>query len=308
MIRRCQVTHSADKPPVQEKQLSIGDASGFRIQLEEITFNGVDLRWGSYINHDAKVMSFHPDKKAIVSHFRIQDAGAASTHAIREKQFVVYRESPESHDLFIPPTNNKIRSFFELIVTDDFFDHIFTEESRFMERFRRYNTFNIPAPEFTAQMLPAMHSVINDMQHSPYSGALKATYLETKATELFLMQVLQLDQPSPAPAGLTPGDTERLHSIKYYIDQHYEQPLSILELARTAGINQMKLKNGFKALFNTTVFGYISGLKMQEARRLLLEEKMYVNEVADRMGYKYPQHFTAAFRKKFGLLPKDLKN
>lgn len=308
MIRRCQVTHSADQPPVQEKQLHIQDPSGFRIQLEEISFNGLDLRWGSYVNHEPRVLSFRPDKKAIVSHFRIQDAGAASTHAIREKQFVVYRELPEAHELYIPPTNHKTRSFFELIVTDDFFDHIFTEESRFMERFRQYHTFNTPSQEFTAQMLPAMHHIINDMQHAPYKGALKATYLETKATELFLMQVLQLDKPLRATAGLSAADTERLHSIKHYIDAHYEQPLSIMELARTAGINQMKLKNGFKALFNDTVFGYISGLRMQEAKRLLLEEKMYVNEVADRMGYKYPHHFTAAFRKKFGLLPKDLKN
>ncbi|HEY8955960.1 AraC family transcriptional regulator [Chitinophaga sp.] len=308
MIRRCQVTRSADQSPVQEKQLHIQDPSGFRIKLEEISFNGLDLRWGSYVNHEPRVLSFIPDKKAIVSHFRIQDAGAANTHAIREKQFVVYRESPESHELYIPPTNHKTRSFFELIVTDDFFDHIFTEESRFMERFRQYHTFNTPSQEFTAQMLPVMHHIINDMQHAPYSGALKATYLETKATELFLMQVLQLDQPFPAAAGLSAADMERLHSIKHYIDAHYEQPLSIMALARTAGINQMKLKNGFKALFNNTVFGYISGLRMQEAKRLLLEGKMHVNEVADRMGYKYPHHFTAAFRKKFGLLPKDLKN
>ena len=308
MIRRCQVTRSADQSPVQEKQLHIQDPSGFRIKLEEISFNGLDLRWGSYVNHEPRVLSFIPDKKAIVSHFRIQDAGAANTHAIREKQFVVYRESPESHELYIPPTNHKTRSFFELIVTDDFFDHIFTEESRFMERFRQYHTFNTPSQEFTAQMLPVMHHIINDMQHAPYSGALKATYLETKATELFLMQVLQLDRHFPAAARLSAADMERLHDIKHYIDAHYEQPLSIMALARTAGINQMKLKNGFKALFNNTVFGYISGLRMQEAKRLLLEGKMHVNEVADRMGYKYPHHFTAAFRKKFGLLPKDLKN
>jgi AraC-like DNA-binding protein len=46
---------------------------------------------------------------------------------------------------------------------------------------------------------------------------------------------------------------------------------------------------------------------MQEAKRLLLEEKMYVNEVAALVGYQHPHHFTAAFRKKFGLVPTDLK-
>lgn len=100
---------------------------------------------------------------------------------------------------------------------------------------------------------------------------------------------------------------ECLHWIRDYIDLHYDEPCPIIDLARKAGINQMKLKNGFKELFNTTVFGYLSDVRMQEAKRLLLDEKMYVGEVADRVGYKYPHHFTAAFRKRFGVLPREVR-
>jgi AraC-like DNA-binding protein len=46
---------------------------------------------------------------------------------------------------------------------------------------------------------------------------------------------------------------------------------------------------------------------MYEAHRLLLDEQMYVNEVADLVGYKHPHHFTAAFKRKFGIMPKELK-
>jgi AraC-like DNA-binding protein len=60
-------------------------------------------------------------------------------------------------------------------------------------------------------------------------------------------------------------------------------------------------------LFGTTVFGYLTDIRMQEARRLLVDEKLYVGEVAERMGYQQPHHFTAAFKRKFGVLPKKIR-
>jgi AraC-like DNA-binding protein len=88
---------------------------------------------------------------------------------------------------------------------------------------------------------------------------------------------------------------------------NFDQPASIAALSRKAGINSMKLKTGFKQLFNTTVFGYLHTIRMQEAKRLLTEENMQVNEVADRIGYKYPHHFTAAFKRKFNITPSQLR-
>lgn len=118
----------------------------------------------------------------------------------------------------------------------------------------------------------------------------------------------QLDQQAVRHAKLKAADIERLWAVRDFIDQNYRQPLSITGLARLAGINQMKLKNGFKELFVTTVVGYLSDVRMQEAKRLLLDEKLYVHEVADRIGYQHAHHFTAAFRKKFGILPGALRN
>jgi AraC-like DNA-binding protein len=306
MISSCQAG-STNNTPVQEKTVRINDASGFQIELEELSFKEVDLRWGHYSNPAEKVMSFLPAKKMIVSHFRIQD-DTITTPVMPEKRFVVYRESPEPYEMIVAPTRVKDRSFFELMMSEHFYQHFFTEESPFMRSFQRDDTINSPSPAFTAQMMPAMQAIINDMRQSPYNGHLKAVYLEAKAIELFLLQVKQLDdQHLPKKTTLPARDVGSLHAIRQYMEQHYEQPLSITALARHAGINQMKLKNGFKELFNTTVFGYLSDLRMQEAKRLLQDEKMYVGEVADRIGYKHPHHFTAAFRKKFGVMPRDLR-
>ena len=292
-----------------EKKNSIEDQSGYRLQLEEISFNQVGLKWGSYVSPNYKILSFHPGRTAIVSHFLMTDPTATCDEKgirLKEKQFVVYRESAGSYDLPVTPTKDKPRIFFELIISEDFFNNIFTEDSRFLTRFHQHSSVMTPSYDFTAQMTPAMQGLIAEMHNSPYSGHLKGVHLEAKAIELFLTQVRQLDQQT-RPSRLNPRDIEALHTVREYMETHYDQPCSIIQLAAKVGINQMKLKTGFKELFNTTIFSYLTTIRMEEAKRLLLEEKMYVNEVADKIGYQHPHHFTAAFKRKFGMLPRDLK-
>ncbi len=297
-----------DSDVLNEQRNIVQDESGFRMQLDEITFNQIDLRWGSYSNPLEKTLFFTPAKPTIISHFKLADDSTRLNQSKAEKQFIVYREPANAYTQSIEPTGKKIRSFFELMISEHFFNHIVTEESASLMSLYRHNT-SIPAFDLTAQLTPAMYNVINDMRHSPYSGHLKGIYLEAKAIELFLLQINQLDQQDQAVTSkLKPQDIACLHEVKDTLELHYGQPHSITELARKAGINQMKLKNGFKELFGNTVFGYLHDIRMEEAKRLLLDEKMYVGEVAHLIGYKYSHHFTAAFRKKFGMLPRNLKN
>ena len=292
-----------------EMKNTVHEMAGYRVQLEEVAFNQVGLKWGSYTCPDERVMSFQPPKPSIVSHFVLADSSkGAQRETLREQQFVVHRETAEAYDLCLAPTAaDKPRAFFELSVSDAFFENMLTEESAFMMRFKNSASPSAVSFEFSAQMAPAMHAVIRDMRNAPYSGYLKGVYLETKAMELFLMEIQQLDHGSLAAktqaARLTPADLEGLHEIRKYIDAHYHLPCPIHYLSRLAGMNQTKLKTGFRELFDATIFAYLTSVRMQEARRLLLEEKLPVGEVADRVGYKHPHHFAAAFKKKFGVTP-----
>jgi AraC-like DNA-binding protein len=79
------------------------------------------------------------------------------------------------------------------------------------------------------------------------------------------------------------------------------------ELSRLVGLNQFKLKKGFKALFGCSVFGHLHARRMEEAKRLLLERNTPIGEVARYCGYQYVQHFSTAFRKKYGVTPGSLR-
>jgi AraC family transcriptional regulator, transcriptional activator of the genes for pyochelin and ferripyochelin receptors len=53
------------------------------------------------------------------------------------------------------------------------------------------------------------------------------------------------------------------------MQQQFMAPPSLLELSRQIGLNDYKLKLGFKQLFGNTVFGYVWEQRMQQARFLL---------------------------------------
>ena len=80
------------------------------------------------------------------------------------------------------------------------------------------------------------------------------------------------------------------------------------ELAKEAGINSLKLKKGFRQVFNTTVFGYLYTHRMEEGRRLLELGRLNVTQVAQVVGYTHPGKFAAAFKKKYGITPTAFKS
>jgi len=47
---------------------------------------------------------------------------------------------------------------------------------------------------------------------------------------------------------------------------------------------------------------------MTQAKKMLLNGSMNVSEVSDLVGYKNPRHFSAAFKRKYGMIPSVLKN
>lgn len=101
---------------------------------------------------------------------------------------------------------------------------------------------------------------------------------------------------------LSERDKEILHEVKRIIESHpNDEPLHLKQLCRETGINEFKLKTGFRMLFSNTPCGYFLELKMLKAQQLLLEPDSTVNGVAYTLGYQYVPNFCLQFKKRFGV-------
>ena len=83
-----------------------------------------------------------------------------------------------------------------------------------------------------------------------------------------------------------------------------DNPPSVLALSHRVGLSDRKLKQGFRELFGTTVFGYLRDCRMEQARSLLRHSHTTVAKVAAQVGYRNPEAFSTAFRRKFSVSPK----
>jgi AraC-like DNA-binding protein len=134
-------------------------------------------------------------------------------------------------------------------------------------------------------------------------------FLEAKVLELLAYQMDQMKNQSVVTEcreSLSKKDIKKLVGIKSYIDQNFLSDLPISFLTREFGINSFKLKKGFKQLFGKPVFSYIKDLKMQYAKVILSDRQFNINEVAEKLGYINPNHFSTAFKKHFGINPSAL--
>ncbi|MGF1568228.1 MAG: helix-turn-helix transcriptional regulator [Nodosilinea sp.] len=157
------------------------------------------------------------------------------------------------------------------------------------------------------QATPGMQIALQQILQCPYQGCTQRIFLESKVLELMALileqEIAAQDGKHPL-AGLKPDDVDRLHWAREVLHQNFDQPLSLAQLARQVGLNECSLKQGFRQLFDTTVFSYLRRCRMERARLLLLEGRMNVGEAAQAVGYTSRSRFAVVFRKTFGVNPK----
>lgn len=155
---------------------------------------------------------------------------------------------------------------------------------------------------------PAMQAALHQILNCPYEGGMRNLYLESKALELIALRLEAAIADYKVPSNLenlSPSDIERIHHAKDILCRNFNNPPSLLSLARQVGLNDCKLKQGFRQVFGTTAFKYLHDYRMEKAQQLLLEKEMNVNEVVRAVGYASRSAFLAAFKKKFGVTPSD---
>ncbi|PIG90722.1 AraC family transcriptional regulator [Gloeocapsopsis sp. IPPAS B-1203] len=155
---------------------------------------------------------------------------------------------------------------------------------------------------------PAMQRILWQIIRCPYQGLHKRMYLEGKVLEvaaLVLEEEQEVQQGRRSQNNLKPDYIDRIHRAREILKQNLHQPPSLITLARQVGLNDCSLKRGFRYCFGKTVFGYLHDYRMEQASQLLMSGDMRVTEVMQAVGFGDRKYFAAAFRKKFGVSPRD---
>lgn len=193
----------------------------------------------------------------------------------------------------------------------DFFERLLSNELDCLQRFADKMKKGQPA-DLSPYPLPIssrQKAILLDLFNCNYTGHLQELYFEAKIMELFLLQAEQAESfMGRKPILIKPAEIDKLHNARQFVKLNMFEHISLQQVARAAGLNDFKLKKGFKELFGTTVFGYLNELKMNHAKRLLLDGGITIGDLAFDLGYSEAHNFTKAFKRHFGYPPGELKS
>lgn len=100
---------------------------------------------------------------------------------------------------------------------------------------------------------------------------------------------------------------EKSRQILKYIEQHYQEPLSIKKLAAAVGFSQSHFMKFFKNTFGTSFTAYLNDYRLTMASRLLPASEDSILTVAAESGFENLSYFNRRFKERFGVTPREFR-
>lgn len=149
-------------------------------------------------------------------------------------------------------------------------------------------------------------AVASQILSCPLSGLTRKLFLQSKVLEFLSIQLEAIkDNGTPQLQGLlTRNEEQRIRDARKILSSRMIDPPTLAELSDLIGLNLTKLKKGFKLVFGKTAYSCFLEDRLERAHTLLSRGSMNVSQVAWEVGYINVSHFSAAFRKQYGLSPK----
>ena len=112
----------------------------------------------------------------------------------------------------------------------------------------------------------------------------------------------------PASSALAlPGESATSLPIRQaliYMHHHFREPLSLMEVARQAGLSSHYFSECFHKATGQTFQGYVQDLRIRFAHTLLGVSQLPVTMICSSAGFTSLAHFERVFKRRFGLSPR----
>jgi YesN/AraC family two-component response regulator len=96
--------------------------------------------------------------------------------------------------------------------------------------------------------------------------------------------------------------------IMKYIRQNYKKDIDINTLAESVGLSYSHARKVFRDQTGENIVNFINNYRINEAKRLLRETKLNINEISLSLGYNNNQSFNRFFKKYEGITPGEFRN
>lgn len=183
---------------------------------------------------------------------------------------------------------------------------------------------DIQMPEINGlDMIEAIHDIRKNIKFVILTGYARFDYA-TRAIDLGvrkfllkptnpaeLVEALEQIESELAPeasASVKSSNNLLIMKAEEYIQLHYRSKINQSEVAAELYITPNYLSDLFKKHTGMKFSDYVTEVRLEKAKELLLDVHNKVGDIAELVGFSDSRYFSSVFRKKYGMTPSEFRN
>ncbi len=159
--------------------------------------------------------------------------------------------------------------------------------------------YNAQSKEFGEKMKNEMIYIIENRDASPFH-LIGHLYL-------FIDFLMRSAPKARVPRGSKLRDFY-VHEALTYIEDNFQKNISIEDIAGVCGLNRSYFGKIFKDVIGRTPQEFLLNYRMIKATELLKLSRLSIGDISVAVGYDNPLHFSRAFKKIYGVSPRNWRN
>lgn len=176
-------------------------------------------------------------------------------------------------------------------------------------------------PGDLAVLRARMLELLSILSRSAVEGGVDADFLLEKNLE-YINKAMQIDNQQDLCVWIgdalngfiefvySAQDKKRVSQIKPatdYIQRHYKEQLTLDEIAKTAHLSVSRLSHIFKEQTGLTIVDYLTNVRVEQAKALLISTNKNCTEICFDSGYNNQSYFTRTFKELVGVPPRQFR-
>lgn len=132
-------------------------------------------------------------------------------------------------------------------------------------------------------------------------------FYDSKVSEALSLIVAYNKNQKGQKEKISEKDIKLIENVAAYINDHFNNSLSLNDLSRIACMSPTKLKTSFKQVYECTITEYIQQRRVSHAESLLASTSFTIEQIAAAIGYSNAGRFANIFKKSTGLFPAEYR-
>lgn len=131
------------------------------------------------------------------------------------------------------------------------------------------------------------------------------TELQTRnlLSEIWLLLLEEIPKQTLTDAPVSSVQQERIQTMMSYIHEHYQEKISLEDIARSAAVGRRECLRCFQSLIHKSPFEYLLDYRVEMAQRLLRTSHLSILDIALQTGFSNEAYFCKVFKRICGKTP-----